>query len=122
MAFGKKKQEQEQPATMAAAPDEAPAPEAPEAISEELFAGDEPATEEAPESADEAPAAETPMAAAPEPAPAADPLGGDLLSMFSTTSVEADDKAALLELAGEVEMADLLEDMQTVAVALGISR
>jgi hypothetical protein len=40
--------------------------------------------------------------------------------MFQTTQIEADDRSALLELAGEVEIDDLLEELQTVASAMGI--
>jgi len=39
---------------------------------------------------------------------AADPLAGDLLNMFQTTKIEAEDLSAILELAGDVEIDDLL--------------
>jgi hypothetical protein len=90
-----------------------------EAIDSELFAA-EPAADAAEVEQAEATVEEAPVAAA-EPLPgAADPLasGPDLLSMFQTTTIESDDKAALLELAGEVEIDDLLEDLQTVQAAL----
>ncbi len=44
----------------------------------------------------------------------------DLLSVFSATEAESADNVLLLELAGNVEIDDLLEDLQTVAAALGI--
>lgn len=71
---------------------------------------------------DEAPAAGEVTALEPE-APAADPLagGGDaLLSMFQTTEAVGADRAIIIELAGSVELDDLLEELQTVASALGI--
>ena len=43
-----------------------------------------------------------------------------LLSMFQTTEMETEDLSALIELAGDVELADVLEDLQTVAAAMGI--
>jgi hypothetical protein len=124
VAFGKKKsQDQEQPTEPVA---EAQAKDGPvDAIGSELFASSDGASDAEPagdSTIDEVspPPAEAPVAA-PAATPAADPLGGpDLLSMFQTTTVEADDRAALLELAGEVEIDDLLEDLQTVAAALGI--
>ena len=126
MAFGKKKSPDEQ--LPAEAGIEA-APDAGEAIDGSLFAA--PAGDEAPSAglaeafAEPEPAAEPPAAeaGAPEPPPAGgDPLTGgpDLLSMFQTTQIESDDRAALLDLAGEVEIDDLLEELQTVASAMGI--
>jgi hypothetical protein len=129
VAFGKKKSKDEEqgPDALAEAPPEA---EAGDPIDSQLFASDSQvfaSPEVAPEvepsrQPDEGPVgASAPPAEAPAAAPAADPLAGpDLLSMFQTTTVESDDKAALLELAGEVEIDDLLEDLQTVAAALGI--
>jgi hypothetical protein len=55
-------------------------------------------------------------AAAPDAAPDA------LLSMFQTTEATADDRSALLDLAGVVEMDDLLEELHTLAAALGVAR
>lgn len=57
-------------------------------------------------------------------APTGEPdLGGDaLLNMFQTTTMELEDRSAVLELAGDVELDDLLEELQTVAVALGLGR
>jgi len=101
MAFGKKK-------------GEAPAAEAPDdglEVSGALFTGEQ-AVEE-----------EDPIAAgllADEKAEAAkDPFAGDLLNMFQTTTIEQDDRTVLLELAGEVEIDDLLEDLQTTGAAMG---
>ena len=53
---------------------------------------------------------------------AADPLAGGadaLLNMFQTTQAETEDRSVILELAGEVELGDLLEELQTVALAIG---
>ncbi len=72
---------------------------------------------------DETPALELDAIAAPEPTPAADPLAGGtdaLLSMFQSTESEAEDRSIFLDLAGDVEIDDLLESLQTVAAALGI--
>ncbi|MEX2225189.1 MAG: hypothetical protein WEB52_01920 [Dehalococcoidia bacterium] len=125
MAFGKKKAKDEEPAAgVLVAPE--PALEAGAALDGEMFASSAAAPDDADAPAlDEAPADNiAAIEPAPEPAPAADPLAGgpDLLSMFQTTTIEADDKAALLELAGEVEIDDLLEDLQTVKAALGSKR
>jgi hypothetical protein len=102
MAFGKKKNEEAAPA--AEAPDDGLE------VSEALFV--EEAVEE-----------EDPIAAgllAEEKAEAAkDPFAGDLLNMFQTTQIEQDDQTVLLDLAGEVEIDDLLEDLQTTAAAMG---
>ena len=117
MAFGKKKKDDEAPED--AAPDAAPDAEpdaAPEAASDEevtgsMFASDEPAEEVD---------AITAGLPAEEPAAAsADPLSSDLLNMFQTTQIETEDVGVLLDLAGDVELDDLLEDLRTVAVALG---
>jgi hypothetical protein len=65
------------------------------------------------------PAPEQAAAAAPESAPAA--AGGDaLLSMFSSTETLESDFHVLVDLAGDVDMDDLLEQLHTVAAALGI--
>ncbi|MBF6599142.1 MAG: hypothetical protein IVW36_01380 [Dehalococcoidia bacterium] len=45
----------------------------------------------------------------------------DLLSMFGSTGHEADDRGLLLSLAGEIEIADLMDEVQTVAAALNIA-
>jgi hypothetical protein len=131
MAFGKKKTpENETPVAGALAPDD----EAGEAIDGALFAASAGAGEGSADLADAFPAGggatagAAPEAPALEPAPAeapassGDPLSGgpDLLSMFQTTQIESDDRAALLDLAGDVEIDDLLEELQTVAAAMGI--
>ena len=135
MAFGKKKSPDEQlPAEAGIEPASAPGG----AIEGSMFAapaadGEPPAdlaaTVGEPESAADTPVADAPVAdapvaeAVPEPAPAGgDPLAGgaDLLSMFQTTQIESDDRTALLDLAGEVEIDDLIEELQTVASAMGI--
>jgi hypothetical protein len=106
MAFGKKK-------------DDAPgAPsDAAEALAEDI--------DETPDVEDEAATAENDAApGTEEPAVAADPLAGgegggaELLSMFQTTQIEGEDRSSLLELAGEVELADLLEELHTVRAAI----
>jgi hypothetical protein len=75
-----------------------------------------------------APAAEAeappPEAAAPaEITPAATPppdTDNTLLSMFEATTMETEDLSVLTDLAGDVELSDALEDLYTVAAALGI--
>jgi len=122
MAFGKKKPREEEGSPTAAAVELPPDAEG-DAIDSGMFAstndlpeaGDEPSVDDA---AAEAAAIEP---AAEEASAAGDPLSGgpDLLSMFQTTEAVSDDRAALLELAGEVELDDLLEDLQTVRSAFG---
>lgn len=121
MAFGKKKSNEEAPAAGEVAPleGEVAGDEPGEVIDGAMFAsaeGDAAASDEAAEGVVEA------EAGAPDAS--ADPLagGGDLLSMFQTTTLELEDKSAILDLAGETEMDDLLEELQTVVVALGIRR
>jgi len=136
MAFGKKK-EREQPGE-GAMPDASSAPEAEPAAPSDGDGGPGEATAVVTaEAASDAgtPAAEAPAdeaapsdnadgaadAAAPGSPSGGDALGGaDLLSMFQSTQAEMDDKTAILELAGEVEIDDLIEDLQTIAAALGI--
>jgi hypothetical protein len=108
MAFGKKKDEPV--AATAEALAEAPLDLAEAPVEEPT------SMEPAPEAAQ----SEAPVA----PAPAADPLagGGDaLLNMFQATQIQLEDRSAVLELAGEVEIDDLVEELHTVAVALGIT-
>lgn len=45
---------------------------------------------------------------------------GALLSMFQESKLEVEDRSVIVELAGEVEMADLLEDLHTLALALAL--
>jgi hypothetical protein len=106
MAFGKKGTDQASPA--AATPPEAQ--DAEEELSGAMFADE--ASEEGADAVTAGPAAET--ADAP-----ADPLSNDLLNMFQTTQVEQDDLSVVLDLAGDVDLDDLLEDLHTVAAALG---
>ncbi len=112
MAFGKKKQQR----------DEAAAPTAPEA------APDEPLDEVQPDAGvfaasgegnPEEDAITAGLIAAEKAEAAADPLAGDLLNMFQTTKIEAEDLSVILELAGDVEIDDLLEELHTAALALG---
>jgi hypothetical protein len=59
-------------------------------------------------------------ATADAPAPA-DPLAGGtdaLLSMFVETKTEGEDKSALLELAGDVPIDGLLDDLRTLQSAI----
>jgi hypothetical protein len=59
-----------------------------------------------------------------EPAAAAAPAAptDDLLSAFQSTEADEDDRSVLLAMAGDVELADLLEELHTVAAAMGIAR
>jgi hypothetical protein len=108
MAFGKKDKDEKTvtdgPATHddVTAPAEQPAVDAAAPVAEADAPGGD--------------AAAPPTAAAPAAATGTDAL----LSMFETTKVQAEDNTALLELAGDAEIDDLLEMLQTVAAALGI--
>jgi hypothetical protein len=54
-------------------------------------------------------------------APAGEPAGADaLLQMFQDAKHEEEDRSMFVEMAGDVELADLMEDLQTTAAALGI--
>ena len=44
-----------------------------------------------------------------------------LLNMFSSSKEEEVDNSIVLELAGDVELADLIDDLQTLAAAMGIA-
>jgi hypothetical protein len=102
MAFGKKKDS-----------GAAPAVEATDygiEVSDALFA-EQPAEEEDPIAAG--------LLAEEEAEAAKDPFAGDLLNMFQTTQIETDDLTVLLDLAGDVDVDDLLEDLQTIAAAMG---
>jgi hypothetical protein len=116
MAFGKKKQSQEEAAAAPepeTQPDEQPLPQAED---EELGTS----TFEGSSAAEPQEDAITAGLAAPQnDNAAADPLGGDLLNMFQTSKIETEDLSVVLDLAGEVEMDDLLEELHTVALALG---
>lgn len=54
---------------------------------------------------------------------AAEPEGGGdgLLGMFQESKLEIEDLSIIVDLAGDVEMSDLLEDLHTLAAALGIT-
>lgn len=114
MAFGKKGKQDEAPAPPPAAAEE-PAAAADE-LSGSMFAEAEASQAEV--------SAETPAVPAAEAAPAGagDALSGDLLNMFQTTQIETADLSAVLELAGDVDIADLMEELNTLAAALGIAR
>jgi len=117
MAFGKKKKDDEAPEdeAPAAAADAALEAEA-QAVRDEEAAGGVLATEEPAEEDD----AITAALSAEEPAAASgDSLSSDLLNMFQATRIETEDVTVLLDLAGDVELDDLLEELRTVAVALG---
>jgi hypothetical protein len=108
MAFGKKgKKDDEAPHTAASAE----TAEEGDELSSSMFAGEE--------AAEEDDAITAGLLAEEKAAASADPLGGDLLNMFQTTQIEQDDLSVILELAGEVDLDDLLEELHTVAAALG---
>jgi hypothetical protein len=113
MAFGKKKDDDK--ATGAPPASEATAEAAAE--DEDAAAADSIMAEEQAETVD-------PIAAgllAEEKAEAAGAGTDALLNMFQTTQMETEDLSVLIELAGEVEIDDLLENLGTVAAALGIA-
>lgn len=87
-------------------------PEDADELSGSMFAEEEPAAEDAITAG---------LQAEEKAAASADPTSGNLLNMFQTTQIEQDDLSAILELAGEVELDDLLEDLHTVAAAMGIN-
>ena len=122
MAFGKKKDKELELAVQAAAA-ELPAPPA---------MPDDPEEELPPLTDDEREVLSTAVGeadASPEAAVESEPDvvasaadGGDaLLSMFDTGELETSDLSAVVALAGDVDLDDLLEELQTVAAALGIS-
>lgn len=61
-----------------------------------------------------------PAAAAP-PAAAAAPGTDALLSMFQSTEAAADDLTVLVDLAGDPDLDDILEELRTLRAALGIT-
>jgi hypothetical protein len=76
---------------------------------------------EAVEDTDEDQLASTDEAPAPDPAAAPEaPDTDSLLSMFQSNESLTEDRSALLGFVKEVELDDLLEELQTVALALGI--
>lgn len=65
--------------------------------------------------------ADTMAALAAVPAEPAGEAGSDsLLDMFSTVGIATVDRTALLDLAGEVEIDDLISELSLVAAALGL--
>ena len=65
--------------------------------------------------------ADTMAALAAVPAEPAAEAGSDgLLDMFSTVGIATVDRTALLDLAGEVEIDDLVSELSLVAAALGL--
>lgn len=116
MAFGKKGKQDEALAPAAAPVEEPPAVEALSgALSTEAEAAQAEVAADAPAEAP-APSVEAPAA------DAGDALTGDLLNMFQTTQIETADLSVVLELAGDVDIADLMEELNTLAAALGIAR
>jgi hypothetical protein len=58
---------------------------------------------------------------APDPEPEPEAGGSDaLLDMFTTVGIETVDRSLLTNLAGEVDMTDLISELSLVAAALGI--
>jgi hypothetical protein len=120
LAFGKKKDEAGTLAAADAADDDAPlfpdaGDESPEDAAASLAVSAEPAPE--PAAPEEAP---TPAEA---PAPAAEAAPTDaLLSMFQSSEGGDDDRSVLIEMAGDVELADLLEELNTLAAAMNVVR
>lgn len=107
MAFGKKKDDAPAATDIddAASEEEEASPGDDDALDAAFAPGDE-AVEEAP-------------AEAAEAAPAA---GADaLLSMFADSKEEVDDLGVLVDLAGDADLDDILEELRTLRAALGIT-
>lgn len=114
MAFGKKKDEPSEPVNLFEEEAASAADAAPEAVLEDA---EQPAplSEREPEP--------QPGTTAPAQPAAADPLAGGadaLLSLFQEDEGVGEDRGALLDIAGDVELSDLLDDLRTLAVALRI--
>lgn len=60
-------------------------------------------------------------APAAQPAPAAAAGSDALLSMFQESKSEIDDLAVLVDLAGDPDLDDILEELRTLRAALGIA-
>lgn len=119
MAFGKKKDDAPTPDADGA--DDAVDTAAPEGVAAE---GEAPTLENGPLAPSEAGAAIAEESAAVEaaaPAPAAAPNSDALLSMFQETKSAVDDLAVLVDLAGETDLDDILEELRTLRAALGIT-
>jgi hypothetical protein len=110
MAFGKKKDES------------APAQAAAEADDDDLTLFPDSGDED--EALPAVPAAAPVAEAAPvvAPAPAAAPATDALLSMFQEAEGGNADRSLLLEMAGDVDLADLLEELNTLAAAIVVVR
>jgi len=108
MAFGKKK-------------DGASAEVEDESVDDIAPDDDAPAAEDAPEATLE-PADDVPEPAAPQAAAAPPPAGADaLLSMFQESKEDIDDLSVLIDLAGDTDIDDILEELRTLRAALGIT-
>jgi hypothetical protein len=62
-----------------------------------------------------------PEDAAAEAPPAAASGGDALLSMFQASQSEVDDLSVLVDLAGDADLDDILEELRTLRAALGIT-
>jgi hypothetical protein len=113
MAFGKKKDDAPTPEAEDVAeldaPEEASGPLASVEAALEPTPTDEPP-------ADESAAPDT-AAAVPAEAPGTDAL----LSMFQESKTEVNDLAVLVDMAGEADIDDILEELRTLRAALGIT-
>ena len=112
MAFGKKKDDAPEAVAedSSEAPEEAAAPDADAPLDAD---GLDAALAPADEASAEAPAAEAPAAAAPN--------SDALLSMFQESKEETSDLSVLVDLAGEADLDDILEELRTIRAALGIT-
>jgi hypothetical protein len=123
MAFGKKKDEAAATEAQAGSA-EALAVPAPDAVSDPPTSLPMAETAAAADTTPPVDAVDAVAGAEGDPAVAApaDALANPdaLLSAFQTTQVEAEDHSVLLDLAGEHNLAGLLDDLHTVAAALGI--
>ena len=121
MAFGKKKDEAGEAGVVAATDADDDAPLFPDSGDDPV--ADDAAPVEAPAPA-VAPSPEPVAEVAPTPAPeaAADaaPSTDALLSAFRTDDGANDDRSVLVELAGDVGLADLLEELNTLAAAMNV--
>jgi len=81
-------------------------------------ADEQPAEAGGTDAAAEATAPEVAEAPPPPAAPAAD--ADALLQVFQDAQHEGEDRSMFLDMAGDVELADLMEELATTAAALGI--
>jgi hypothetical protein len=120
MAFGKKKDDPFAPAAPDDEPDEPlfPVDDSDESVGDaDSSVGTAPATSAVTYGTELAPPEKAQSMAVGPPEENSDAL----LSMFSSSKEEEVDNSIVLELAGNVELADLLEDLQTLAAAMGIA-